>query len=106
MWGAKGLFMTHGLFEMGVATLIMPLGFGEVTITKSEVKRFQEVGLKDWFRGTAREIAVLDMYHSYYKKGWTPKLAWQVRHRLGPAMVHAVMLLWYMALVDAKLVKV
>lgn len=106
MWGAKGLFMTHGLFEMGVATLIMPLGFGEVTIKKSEVTRFQEIGLQNWYRGVAREIAVLDMYHNYYDKGWTPRLAWQVRHRLGPAMVHAVMLVWYMALVDATLIEV
>lgn len=106
MWGAKGLVLTHGMFEMGVATLIMPLGFGEVTVKKKEVKRFHEIGLANWYRHTAREIAVLDMYKNYYKKGWTPKLAWQVRHRLGPIMVHSVTLVWYMALIDAKLVEV
>lgn len=105
MWGAKGLFMTHGLFEMGVATLIMPLTFSEVLVKKKDIKRFASVGLKDWYRHTAREVAVLGMYETYYKKGWTPKLAWQVRHRLGPIMVHAVMLTWYMAMVDANLIE-
>lgn len=104
MYGAKGLFMTHGLFEMGVATLIAPLGFGEVTVSDHELEQFQQKGIGNWFRHTAREIAVLDMYENYYQKGWTPRLAWQVRHRLGPSMVHAVMLAWYAALHDAKLI--
>ncbi len=106
MYGAKGLFLTHGLFEMGVATLIAPLGFGEVTVSKEQLKNFHKKGVAGWFRDTAREVAVLEMYENYYAKGWTPKLAWQVRHRLGPIMVQSVMLAWYAALVDAKLVTV
>lgn len=105
MWGAKGLFMTHGLFEMGVATIIMPLGFGEVTVTDDDIKKFKKVGLEGWYRQIAREIAVLDMYKVYYEKGWTPKLAWQVRHKLGPTMVHGVTIIWYMAMIEAKLIK-
>jgi hypothetical protein len=104
MYGAKGLFLTHGLFEMGVATLIAPLGFGEVTVTKKQLHDFSKKGIAAWFRDTAREVAVLEMYENYYQKGWTPKLAWQVRHRLGPIMVHSVMLAWYAALLEAGLV--
>jgi hypothetical protein len=105
MWGARGLYTTHTMFEMGFATLIKPLSFGEVTVKKKDATRFHELGLKDWYRHAAREVAVLDMYKTYYKKGWTPKLAWLVRHRLGPIMVHSVTLMWYMALIDAELVK-
>lgn len=105
MWGPKGLFTTHGLFELGVATLIAPLGFGEAIPTKEDLREVQEIGVIERFKRYAREIAVLDMYDNYYKKGWTPKFAYQVRHKLGPALVQMVVLAWYSALIDAELVK-
>lgn len=104
MWGAKGLIITHWWFEFGISTLIKPLTFNEVIPTKKDVERLQNVGIIEYFRQTAREIAVLDMYGKYYQKGWTPKLAWQVRHKLGPAIVQNVTLAWYAALLDAKLI--
>ncbi|MEO8863206.1 MAG: hypothetical protein ABI354_02700 [Candidatus Saccharimonadales bacterium] len=106
MWGAKGLFTTHAMFEMGVAAIIAPLAFSEVTVTPAELKSFREIGVKQWFRETAREVAVLDMYVDYYKKGWTSHLASEVRHKLGPIMIHSVMIAWYAAMHDAKLIKV
>lgn len=105
MWGPKGLFTTHASFEMGVATLIAPLNFGEAQPTKRDIERMRKLGPVEWFRRTAREVAVLDMYHAYYQKGWTPKLAYQVRHQLGPAMVRTITLTWYMAVCDAGLIE-
>lgn len=105
MWGPKGLLTTHGLFEIGIATLIVPLAFGEAIPTKKDLGRLEEIGIIEWFKRTAREIAVLEMYDVYYKKGWTPKLAWQVRHKLGPAIVQTVTLAWYSALEDAGIIK-
>jgi hypothetical protein len=105
MWGPKGLLTTHGLFEIGIATLIAPLGFGEAVPKAADVKRIQKIGIVKWFKHTAREVAVLDMYDRYYLKGWTPKLAYDVRHKLGPAIVQTVALTWYMAMYDAGLIK-
>lgn len=105
MWGPKGLMSTHGFFEIGVATLIKPLTFNEAVPKLKDIKRVQEIGVTELFKQSAREIAVLDMYENYYKKGWTPKLAWQVRHKLGPIMSQTVTLSWYAALVDAGLVE-
>ncbi len=105
MWGAKGLFMTHGMFEMGIATIIAPLSFGELSIKDDDIVQLQHKGIAEWFRHIAREIAVLNMYENYYQKGWTPKLAWQVRHKLGPELIKTVALAWYGALIDAKLVE-
>lgn len=102
MWGAKGLFTTHTMFEFGVATLLKPLALSEAVPTEADLARVEREGVIGLFRQTAREIAVLDMYTTYYKKGWTPKLAWQVRHRLGPAIVQVVTLAWYAALKDAN----
>jgi len=105
MWGTKGLLMTHWWFEIGVSTLIKPLTFSEVVPSQKDVEKIQALGLIEYFRQAAREIAVLDMYGKYYQKGWTPKLAWQVRHKLGPAIVQNVTLAWYLALVDAGIIE-
>ena len=101
MWGPKGLFTTHGLFEMGVATIMAPLAMKDAMPTESDINELLDIGLLERFKRTAREIAVLDMYHNYYKKGWTPKFAHQVRHQLGPVIVKTVTLAWYSALIDA-----
>jgi hypothetical protein len=105
MWGPKGLFTTHGMFEMGIATLIMPLSFSDAVPRQTQLNRIRRIGLVEWFKQTAREIAILDMYDRYYEKGWTPKLAYDVRHKLGPAIVQTVTVAWYSALVDAGLIK-
>ncbi len=105
MWGPKGLLTTHGLFELGVATLIAPLGLGDAIPTEHDLEELRQIGLIECFKHAAKEIAVLDMYSHYYKKGWTPGFAYQVRHKLGPALVQIVTLAWYSALIDAGLIK-
>lgn len=101
MWGAKGLMVTHGSFEMGVAALIAPLRFSDALPAESDIKRASEIGPISYFEQTAKEIATLEMFDKYYKKGWTPKLAWQVRHKLGPLIIQTVTLTWYLALKEA-----
>ena len=105
MWGPKGVFTTHGLFEMGIATLIMPLGFGEAIPKARDVARMRKIGPTEWFKRTAREIAIMDMYERYHRKGWTPKLAYDIRHKLGPLLVQTVCLTWYAAVADAGLIE-
>lgn len=102
MWGPKGLYTTHGSFEFGIATLISPLTFKEAVPKEHDIQKMLQVGFADWFRDVAKEIAVLDMYERYYEKGWTPKLAYDVRHKLAPLLIRTVCLTWYAAIVDAK----
>lgn len=104
MWGSKGLMMTHGLFEIGVATLIKPLTFNDIIPTKEDLIKIEKIGILEWFIRATKEVAAMGMYDAYYAKGWTPRLAVQVRHRLTPIIVQAVTLCWYAALVDAELV--
>ncbi len=105
VWGPKGLISAHSLFELGIATMIAPLTISEAQPTERELKLILELGVAEWFKRTAREIAVLDMYNRYQQKGWTTKLTYEVRHKLAPLIVQAITLAWYSALVDAKLVK-
>lgn len=104
-WGPKGLITTHGLFEIGVASLIKPLSFSDAVPNQEDIANIQEIGIVEWFRRTAREIAVLDIYDRYYKRGWSTKLTLDVRHKLIPSVVKTVTLAWYSALDEAGLLK-
>lgn len=101
MWGTRGLYTSHASFEMGVAFLIKPLTFSDSIPSQKELAEAHEMGIVEVFHRSAREIGVLDMYEAFMSKGWTPRLAWQVRHRLGPIIVRTVTFAWYSALIDA-----
>jgi hypothetical protein len=105
MWGPKGLISTHGMFELGVAAIIAPLSFSDSIPKHEEIDQFMDLGMSEWFKRTAREIAVLDMYTRYYKRGWTTKLSYDVRHRLIPDIIKTVTLSWYCAMLDAKIIR-
>jgi hypothetical protein len=106
MWGPKGLFSTHGLFEAGVSTLIKPLSLNSAKPSDEEVSEVLSLGVAEIFKRHAREIAVEDMFGTYYKKGWTIKLMMDVRQKLAPIIVQTVTLAWYSALVDSGKIKV
>lgn len=105
MWGAKGLLTTHGLFELGIASIFAPLSFNDAIPKEADTAEVLKIGVPELFKRRAREIAVLDMYHKYYEKGWTPKLVYDARHKLGPIIVKTVTLAWYSAAIDAGIVK-
>lgn len=106
MWGPKGLFTTHGLFEIGVATLIMPLNFNNAVPTLSDIKKALRNGIPKTFIQAAQDVVALDMYDRYYVKGWTPKLAYDVRNKLGPIIIRTVTVAWVCALIEAGIIKV
>lgn len=105
MWGAKGLFLSHGMYELGVAFILLFMRFHLCEITDYDLKNFHKLGLTEYFKQKAREVALMDMYASYYKHGWTSKLAHQTRDELVPILIKTVTLAWYSAMYDAKLVK-
>lgn len=104
MWGPKGLLTTHGLFEWGIAAIILPLSSrsSKIKLTDQDITELHEHGIVGVFKRKAREVAALGMYDSYYKNGWTPHLAQQVRRRLAPIVVKTVALAWSGALEEAK----
>ncbi len=105
MWGPKGLMLTHGLFELGAAVLIAPMSFEKYVPSEKDISKIKKIGLIEYFIQQAREIAVLDIYDIYYKRGWTPKLARVIRSKLAPKMVNMITLAWYLALADAGIIK-
>jgi hypothetical protein len=104
MWGPRGLLTTHGFFEWGIAAIIAPMsGTSRVLALKeSDIEELAEHGFIELFKRKAREVAALGMYETYYKQGWTPQLARQVRRQLTPIIVQAVTLAWYSATLEAQ----
>ncbi len=101
MWGAKGLMSTHGLFEAGVAFTLAPNKIKKGNPTPEELDHALDIGIKEYFMQTAREIAMLDMYERFYRRGWTAKLARETRNKLAPSITKVVVAGWYQALKEA-----
>ncbi len=101
-YGPRGLYMAHVLFEVGFCIIIRPLRFPDARPTKREMKRIAELGPIEYFMRRAREIAVMEMFETYLEKGWTSKLARQIRQQLAPLIVRTVTIMWYEAAREAK----
>lgn len=95
VYGPKGLFSSHHLFEFGVMLLLRPLKLAEAKPSEQELAAVKKLGIEEFFLQKAREIAVLGLYETYLKKGWTAKLSNQVRHQLAPTIVKTVAVIWY-----------
>jgi hypothetical protein len=103
MWGAKGLFTTHFLFEWGAAMIMAPMTKTIGAPSRYELKKVHQIGLAEYYKRVAREVALLNMYEDFYKRGWTPKLAKTVREELAPRMARTVTIAWYLAAHQANL---
>lgn len=103
--GARGLLSTHLWFEFGVASILKPLSLNDALPSEDRLVDARELGPIEIFKRAAREIAVLDMYDRYLKRGWTTKLIYDTRHKLCPTVAETVTLVWYLALVDSAIVE-
>lgn len=101
MWGDKGLLATHFAFEWGVAVMLIPLRLAQAVPSKADQKFVREQGVGDLFKSRAQKVAGLQMYEQFYRSGWTPRLARQVRRELAPTIVNTVTLAWYAAAREA-----
>lgn len=101
-WGAKGVMTSHILFELGIATSIAPLRLKAGHPSDFDVAQLEKLGLETVFKEAAQHIYELDMYHRFMQKGWTSRLAREVREDLVPLIIRVVALAWYSALKKAQ----
>jgi len=102
MFGDRGLLSTHFAFEMGIAVMISPLRVKLGRPSDEDLVLFRQKGVVETFRAHAHKIAELKMYDAFYKSGWTPKLARQVRRELVPVIVNMVTIAWYGAVAESQ----
>ncbi len=101
MWGPKGLFTTHAVFEMGFATLIAPLTFSDIKPATDYISNVSKKKLGPWFRSVAQYVANMNIYDNFYDTGWTRKLSSQAKNELAPILINAVTAAWYCAYQEA-----
>lgn len=101
-WGAKGVFSTHVLFELGVASSMTTHRFLNSVPDESDIAELHHKGVAGVFVETMHAIYALNMYEAFWKQGWTTTLARETRNDLMPRIVKCVTLAWYEALERAR----
>jgi hypothetical protein len=101
VYGPRGLFTAHHLFEFGVMVLLRPLRLADIKLTQDDIKEINTIGLQKYFAHSAREVAVLDLYKDYLDNGWTTRLTNKIRHQLAPIIVKTVATVWVLAALKA-----
>ncbi len=96
-WGAKGVFMTHILFEFGFATTISGLRFKGLVPNNNMLVRVKREGPQSIIREAILTVYQLDMYTEFAKNGWTRRLARLTRTKLAPIIINTVIISWYYA---------
>lgn len=102
MWGAKGLLISHATFEWGVSSTVRTLKLRRGLPTEGDIKHAKNMGYEAYFKEIAMEIYELNMYERFLRRGWSMKMAKEIKQVLGPKMVHAISMLWILALDESK----
>jgi hypothetical protein len=95
-WGGKGIFSSHVLFELGIATAMVgrkyPSKIDDTTLADIKLRGYEAV-----FNDIFEEIVEMDTYTTFIRQGWTRKLSKVVHNELLPLIIKAVFLAWYAA---------
>jgi hypothetical protein len=99
--GGKGVLSTHLNFEIGVAStlLLMPI---RAKLDQSVLAEARKLGPVAFFKREARSVAGLDLYHRFYREGWTGELARVVRGQVAPHATNVVGIVWLLAYLEAS----
>lgn len=100
-WGAGGVMTTHTMFEAGVAMTIQGLRFDAAMPSSHMIVRLKSEGFDTLFHEAVQSVAALGLYDQYKKRGWTRRIAGEVRRELVPRIIETVVLSWYAAYADA-----
>ena len=101
-WGAKGVFTTHLLFELGIATAIKTTRFQSATVDGKWLVDAKKIGVEKQFISSVQYIYEQDMYKNFWQNGWTTRLAQEARKILLPEIIRMVTFTWYSALQEAE----
>lgn len=103
LWGAKGLIISHAYFEFGVTATSRALKGKHHMLSEPEIKHIKNIGFEAYIKQNALEIYDLNMYERFLRRGWTMKLARQVRTDLAPRIVRTIAAAWILAIDEANL---
>ena len=101
-WGKKGVFMTHFMFEIGVAMAITPIRELKTRPSEHDQDYVARHGFVDYFKRQALDVEALGLYETFGHDGWNRKFANQVRRDMLPIIVNTVAMGWYTAKKDSR----
>jgi hypothetical protein len=101
-WGKKGIFMTHFMFEIGVAMAITPIRVLKTEPSGHDLDYAREQGFAEFFKKQALAVEELGLYETFGRDGWNRQFALAVRRDMLPIIVNTVAIGWLTALEDAK----
>ncbi len=102
LWGAKGLIISHAYFEFGVTATSRALKSKRHLLSEPEIRHIKNIGLETYIKQNALEIYELNMYERFLRRGWTMKLARQVRSDLSPKIIQTIAAAWILAIDEAS----
>ena len=102
MWGTKGLLLSHGGFEFGVSYTVKALKLRQAQPSNGDIKHARNIGYEAYLKQAAKEIYDLNMYERFLRRGWSMKLAKEVKQLLAPAIVRAIAVAWILALDESQ----
>jgi hypothetical protein len=102
VWGVGGLMTMHGVFELGVAAIIKPLKLPNAKPSTDDIAEFAKIGVEEYFKRAAKQIASLEMYDRFLKFGWRSKLVRDIKNELAPTITKTVSIAWIMAAKEAE----
>ena len=102
LWGAKGLILSHASFEWGVSSTTRPMKFKKYLLQEAEIKHIKNIGFEAYLKEQALEIYELNMYERFLRRGWSTKLAREIRTELSPRIVRSIAAAWVIALDEAE----
>lgn len=100
IWGGKGILSTHHNFEIGVATSLLFTKLN-LKLNESLLAEGRQLGMMEFFKREARNVAGLDLYERFYKEGWTAELARIVRQQIASHACQVVGIIWLLAYLEA-----
>lgn len=101
-WGAKGLIISHAYFEFGVSSTVRPMRFSKHVPSEADIQHAKNLGLEAFITEQALEIYNLNLYEQFLRRGWTTKIAKQVKTNLAPQIVRSVAIAWILAIDESR----
>ena len=94
--------LSHGTFEWGVSSTVRPLKLLSGLPSSGDIKHAKNLGIKKYLTEQALEIYKLNMYERFLSRGWSMKLTREIKEVLGPNIVHAIAILWALAIDESE----
>lgn len=102
LWGGKGLIISHASFEWGVSSTVKPMKFKKLHLSETEINHIKNIGYEAYIKQQASAIYKLDMYERFLRRGWTIRLAKEIRQELAPRIIQTITTAWILAIDEAN----